>query len=454
MKFKAFGENGQALIIITLVAIGLFGIVGLAVDGSAKYSDRRHAQNAADTAALAGSLALVDSATESNWEMIARDRATTNGYAGDLVHNQVWVYKCSVAKTDPKRDTVPNNIDCGTTYEGNSSYAQVVIKSQVNTYFARVLGIQKTQNIVNAVTYWQPRGENYDGNLLVALNPNPCSGGGADGNITLGTAGGSGGEALINLDGGGAYVNSDGSCGMNLIGCPTITVTDGDLGSTGSGNINLENSSQACTDKLLMPTPVFDQDPYPFPPKMPDVPAECSGSLGTWENIGSISYLNPGKYYEFPPKKTQAQPRYDHMVLRPGTYCVDDTIKLVTEDIILEGTDVTLFITQGHKFSFEGGTIDLTAPTEGDYAGYVIIVDSSFSGSPLDCKIDGNTGNNFTGTIFAPYCNLTINGGSTPTSYNAQIIAYTIKLTGSSTVNLYYDESVNAQSQAELGLMR
>ena len=50
-------ERGQALIIFALAAIGLFGIVGLAIDGSAKFSDRRHAQNAADTAALAAALA-------------------------------------------------------------------------------------------------------------------------------------------------------------------------------------------------------------------------------------------------------------------------------------------------------------------------------------------------------------------------------------------------------------
>ena len=46
-------ERGQALILIALAAIGLFGIAGLAIDGSMKLSDRRHAQNAADTAVLA-----------------------------------------------------------------------------------------------------------------------------------------------------------------------------------------------------------------------------------------------------------------------------------------------------------------------------------------------------------------------------------------------------------------
>ncbi len=54
MKPKLLSERGQALILITFAAIGLFAVAGLAIDGTAKYSDRRHAQNAADTAALAG----------------------------------------------------------------------------------------------------------------------------------------------------------------------------------------------------------------------------------------------------------------------------------------------------------------------------------------------------------------------------------------------------------------
>src|ERR1041385_2564836 len=57
MKPKLLVERGQALILVALAAIGLFSVTALAIDGSIKFSDRRHAQNAADTAALAGALA-------------------------------------------------------------------------------------------------------------------------------------------------------------------------------------------------------------------------------------------------------------------------------------------------------------------------------------------------------------------------------------------------------------
>jgi Flp pilus assembly protein TadG len=74
MKLKLLQERGQALIIIALIAIGLFGIVALAIDGSVKFSDRRHAQNAADTAAMTAALELARGNTV-NWDSIARNIA-------------------------------------------------------------------------------------------------------------------------------------------------------------------------------------------------------------------------------------------------------------------------------------------------------------------------------------------------------------------------------------------
>src|SRR5688572_29709495 len=63
MKKKSITERGQALILVALAAIGLFAVTALAIDGSARFSDRRHAQNAVDTAAMAAALAKVNALT-------------------------------------------------------------------------------------------------------------------------------------------------------------------------------------------------------------------------------------------------------------------------------------------------------------------------------------------------------------------------------------------------------
>ena len=436
-------ERGQALIILALAAIGIFGIVGLAIDGSAKFSDRRHAQNAADSAALAGALALVNGQTTEIdgvqvWVLDALNRALENGYDDSHTTNDVWVYRCHEVDVD-------SPVDCGP-YNGNPDYVQVAIQSRVNTYFARVLGIDETVNTVHAVTYAKKRGPFYDGNLIVALNPNPCSG--SSGNIVLG------GSSTINLSGGGVFVNSGGSdCGLEQHGCPSITFTDGGIGTSGGeGSVNWD---EGC-EPVGATEPAYNSDPYAFPPEMPAEPDECTSPAGSWSSNSStqITTLNPGRYNEFPPKSTVAVTVYDNVFMNPGIYCVNDVVKLTDNHLVLVGHDVTIYIRSGYKFSIQGGTIDLDAPDDGPYAGYLIIVDSDFSGPVPDCFINGNSTNTYVGTIFAPYCDLTVDGGSDATSYPAQMIAYTVAIQGTAETNLYYDENVSAENQPKIGLMR
>lgn len=451
-------ERGQALIIIALAAVGLFAIVGLAIDGTAKFSDRRHAQNAADTAALTAALSLsrdktaVVNGTWEQWQVDAIQRAFENGYDRDLVTNEVWVYTCDTPLDDAAR--VGSPIDCGDSYDDQEDYVQVVIRSHVPTTFARVFGFNEFQNVVNAVTYFSQPGPVYDGNLIVALNPNPCTGNGANGNIALGTSGGNGNgaQASIKLTGGGAFVNSGGSgCGMEVMGCPTITIDTGVLASTGNGNINMDVGSKTCQDKLTLPTPQYDQDAYPFPPEMLDEPDICS----TAQPIAPVnnSTLAPGYYTEFPPTKGNYKNMGNNITLQPGIYCLDTDLSL-TNGHSITGSNVLIWLKDGHVFSIQGGTLNLSKRTEGDYERYVLIADSDFSGQVPNCDINGGATATFTGTIFTPYCDIALDGGAKTTSLSAQIIAYTVKVTGSQAVNLTYNASDNAEDKAKVGLMR
>ena len=466
MKTKVFKEKGQALILITLAAVGLFAIVGLAIDGSAKFSDRRHAQNAADTAAMAGALELSRNETPSpdTWDIIAKNLAGVNGYTGDLVNNQVWAYKCSDDPTTLARSGSP--VDCGP-YDGSENYIQVVITSTVNTYFARVIGINQTHNTVNAVAYVSREEPFARGDSIVALNPNPS----CPGSFTVG------GSGTINLTGGGMYINaSSDDCVWEQQGCNvTVNITGNNWAgeeasiTSAGGSVDIDPS---CPEQIN--AAVSDGGSlYDFPPEMPDEPAECDVSQpGHWTNNASyteynsagdlytgLTTLEPGRYNEFPPKTAGTNIVYDHIRMIPGIYCVNDSIKTVDKKLWLEGIDVTIYIRPGYKFSYEGGTIDISATTSGPYAGYVMIVafnpaDYEAGIPPEDCKIDGNTSNAFTGTIFAPYCELTINGASADTSYNAQIIAYEVKLNGNNTINFTYDPDVNRWNKPQVGLMR
>src|SRR5688500_9408274 len=128
-------EKGQALVIIALAVVGLVAFTALAIDGGMVFSDRRHAQNAADTAAFAAALAKIrtpdyapSSPTAQRQAAIdaGLDRADSNGYDNNGTTNVVEVHMPPISGS----------------YVGNDDYIQVIITSHVRMMFARIVGWQ------------------------------------------------------------------------------------------------------------------------------------------------------------------------------------------------------------------------------------------------------------------------------------------------------------------------
>jgi len=478
---KKISERGQALIIVVFAMVGLIGMVGLAVDGGLAFSDRRQAQNAADTAALAGALGRARPQYDQNgvlipWDTLARDRADENGYTGDLIHSEVEVYTC---------DTTP--IDCEAPYTGDYNYVQVIITSNVDTFFIRALGIPQVHNKVQAVALADDddSGPLGNGEGIVSYAPtctNPE-------NFVVG------GTTQVNITGGGLFANvSDPTCGFK---CDSNSTTiNGDITTTG-GLIGLDNS---CGDNYDGDTYTLSLtgSPLDFPIKLKDlgldVPPQCDGPQGSYYNLPAgfipdgtneapngeyydahldpadpnypyqgyptepITILFPGKYGQFPPPKEQQVPLNDVMIMLPGTYCVSDVIRWNQTKFVLVGHDVTIFIREGYDFAFTGGIVDIDAPDTGNYAGYLIIVEPDYgdpvlSNPPDACYITGGTQNDYTGSIWAPYCDCTLNGNSETAGFNAQLLCYTVKITGGGIVNITYDPDVMGEriDRAKIG---
>jgi Flp pilus assembly protein TadG len=451
MKPKLLNEGGQALILIAFGAIALFGITGLAIDGSNKYSDRRHAQNAADAAALAGALArateltthpgLSDSEICPNASpgtlcqaisVAALDRALDNGYDNNLLTNDVKVYTC-------------NNPDssCGP-YAGNKDYVQVVITSKLNTYFMRVLGINQTQNVVQAVALAGRGGVYANGASVVSMDPDPNCGNGSF-NV--------GGNGEIHLTGGGMFVNSSASCGYSQTSCSVILTMNGGAGISSAGSPIDQSCGIAAPEntgaqQIMIPDEVY----------MPERPTQCSMTAPTPTPLGGKDWLiHPGYYTDFPQAGLISANMNIH--LEPGVYCVDHDIHWSgsTFDLLdgASGGGVTIYITPGHDFSFNiNSPIRLDASASGDYQGFLIILDGNPNTHP-NCTINGGSYLTLKGTIFAPYCNITINGDNTTiSSFNAQIIGWDVKLNGGNVINIQYDPADNAQLKRRVGLMK
>ncbi len=121
------------------------------------------------------------------------------------------------------------------------------------------------------------------------------------------------------------------------------------------------------------------------------------------------------------------------VTLKPGLYIIDGGDFTVNAGANLSGDGVTLFFTNGAAAKLLGnGTIHLSAPTSGSYAGLL------FFGSRHDTgvlnEVTGNSDSTLNGNIYLPTGLIDFTGNSTISGGCTQIIADQVTFTGNSTM--------------------
>lgn len=402
MKRK-YTETGQALVLIAFAAVALFGFAALAIDGSRVYSDRRHAQNAADTAALAGALSKAKGDNYATYTAAAWVRASSNGYDNNGTTNTVFVNDCS--------DTgiVCQGLPVGAVAE---DYIRVQIVSTIPTTFARVLGRQTVTSVVEAVVHTVPSvpDEMFAGHAVVGLAPTECPGIKFQGNAETTVTGG--GLFTMSNCSSAAFFNNSGSAQLTA---PSICAV-GNIPPGQPGVTNVPSVQSGCEP----PPGIIEPDPT------------CSGAA-TWDE--STGVMTPGSYSgHFPPNRIHT--------LLPGTYCVDGDFR-VNGGAILTGVGVTIRM-DGGGIDWGGagnaGEIHLSAPTSPPNNGLLIYMPSATNCSTI--KLNGNSASTVTGSILAPCSNITVNGTG-DSGINGQLIGYTVDLGGTNVTNIHYQNSLN-----------
>src|SRR5687768_10027078 len=121
-------EKGQALILITLAAVGLFSFAALAIDGTRVFSEKRHAQNAADTSALAGALAYTRADDDDDFDAVittaAESRATSNGFDNGAT-NDVTIVITDTPSADCPANTDGKEITVNIVFYMNTTFTRV-----------------------------------------------------------------------------------------------------------------------------------------------------------------------------------------------------------------------------------------------------------------------------------------------------------------------------------------
>ena len=452
-------ERGQALILIAFAVVGLFGFSALAIDGSRVFSDRRHAQNAADTAALAAALARVRAASNPNQAAIdaatvsaGLDRAASNGYTNDA-DSTVEVHMCNETGLNPPCEGLPGGANL-------SEYIQVKIISTIPTTFARIIGRQQVTSLLTAVARAKSGLPTplFNGAALAALKP--------DGPDTLG----GNGNIVLDVNNSGVFNNSTHNCGMDVVG---------------NGNYSVDTAFEVVSGGYCnsghptMNGPVQPASQIPYPPAItiPIPSISCSGNGSSSNSIGAdgipITTFSPGNYSSINLNST------GHVHFSPGNYCFNGGVSIGgTADIIANSVkflmtsgefriagsttftcnDMLVYINGGSGMHFNGNggnfcnsvtfiasTGDVTwngnvtnrmfAPTGGTYKNVLIYMPY---GNNAALTINGNSGNMLTGSIIAVSSNIMISGTSGTTGLHSQIIGYTVALQGNSNTTINY----------------
>jgi len=390
-------ERGQVLVIIVLAMFGLIGMTGLAIDGSRAYSDRRQAQNAADTAALAAALAYVRTPDE-DWTAVGYARAASNGYDDNETTNFVDVHHPPIEGA----------------YAGNADYVQVFITSHLDTLFGRVIGIEQVTNTVQAVAKVDPPEytDLYSGNAIVGLAPHECKAIKYQGN------------ADTTVTGGGLFVNSD---------CPDAAFFNNSAGAELSAPSLVAVGGADYRDEAIdVPTITehAEDQAYSYPPReivLPNI--ACSGDAEVNEDGDTLS---PGNWSgTFPPSGV--------IYLESGTYCVNGNFRLNAGDILI-GHDVVISMESGEVRWNGGATIQLDAPESGPFRGLLLYMPMENSSG---ITINGNSESTFAGTILAPASPIDLNGTGSADGFHCQLVGYTVDLSGGTDMTIRYNDSEN-----------
>ncbi|MGB8442269.1 MAG: pilus assembly protein TadG-related protein, partial [Candidatus Acidiferrales bacterium] len=397
-------ESGQALVFTALALVVLLGFAGLAIDmGTLRYQKRLQ-QSAADAAAIAGASNLASSSGGVSAGAVAA--SATNGFSAGSAGS--GCPPPAPATTVGSVAVAVNNPPCSGPHNGDGKYVEVYVSEVQPTYFMSIFGVNSETITARAVATNLSGGNG--GGCLYTLGPPSSSieGVNINGNATLN------GPSCGIVDNG--NFNTKGN---------SLTVTAGTFGVSGDwdksgpgGTVTCGPTQPTCpaTDVPAATDPMLNRTTALTPPCSP-----CTGG-GTWaagDGPGTYSSISIGPAT---------------VTFSPGVYVIDGSGGFsIGANATVSGTGVMFYFTNGATLNMAGTpTVNLTAPSSGQYAGILFYQDPNDTVGPV---ITGNASSTYDGVLYFPTANVTFQGNSSIGDV-AIVIADALTLSGHPTVNL------------------
>jgi Flp pilus assembly protein TadG len=391
-------ERGNVLVVVAACMPLIVGAAAIGVDTIQLTMTKRQLQRAADSAAMAGAYALVQSKT-----------------VADAVDRDLTLNNTNITLSAPR--TVENAPTTGT-YAGNTRAVRVVLAANRSTPFWAFFNRSSTPITVEATAESVFQGQF----CMVSLINNNSIG------ITFT------GSTDVNL-GCGVATNSTSATAISTGGSARVVASP--IAAVGG----VPSSTGYASGTVLLPYSPKQADPYASLPRTPSPPASC-----TWINNLKVQ---PNDTLTIPApasgnlclsggvdiKGTVTFPSNTAIYVDGGTLNLGSQANVTGDGVTFILTSSTPSIsTSFANISMNGGAIvNLKAPSTGTYAGVLMYMDPR---APYGSDtINGNSASLFQGGLYFPTRSLTFNGNTGMTTNCLQLVAYQLTFSGNSSVN-------------------
>lgn len=377
-------QRGQALPIVALSMVATLYLASLAIDVGNWRFQQRLEQTAADSAAIAGAVEYNYSSTSSAITSAAQTDAATNGYTDGSGNVTVKV----------------NNPPKSGNYTTSSNAVEVIVYKLEPDHFDVLHLGSMSQVSARAVAMTSSTNRN----CIYALDTDSSAITEDDATITMPNCG--------MVSNGGLLFNG-GTINARSIGYAGSSVTD----STTTFTSATPKQAVAAVD------PCMTISGCAYLTSTAPTSGTCASQ--TTYNVNGAIPLSPGKYCS----QVLTEGSGCTVTFAPGTYVFEDGFTN-NSCTAMSGTGVTIY-NQGGSFIDDTGTINIAAPTTGNYAGVVFYQPSS---NTSQFTINGGSSSaGFQGMIYAPTSDIIVDGAL---STWVLVVCDDITLNSSSSVNV------------------
>ena len=400
------GESGQALVMTAMAFTVVMGATSVAVDVGYLHYQQRVLQTAADSAALSAGLELgnCSKAVCSNMTTAAEQALVEDGMVGSTSsitatqNSASGSSSCSAPSAPDTGVAMQINVSpcalSGDPNNGNPNMAEVVLVEKKHTFFSGIFGFKNATIVVRAEA----------------------------GDAWIKTAGG--GYCIYTQS---LVMNSNSS--FDLTSCGVYDggtlETDANSGGTATdflyyGSWSPNNCHKNCTwslgDGETQPTVTTTSQPDPLSGKFstPSKPSTTYTNVNFSSN--QTNSMAPGYYSGDVNINSNVT-----INLSPGLYYFDGSFNINSNSVVecttcTNGAGVTLYFNTGHLQVNSNSTVSLTAAASGNSSSGNAIPTLLLwqpSSNSTSVEIDSNAQDLFSGIVYLPSAQLTMNSNST-----------------------------------------